>query len=241
MAKVSVIVPAAGSGQRFGGQANKIFQRIKDKPIFIRTLEVFTNRDDVIQTQLVVSAADMDEMKERFGGHLGFMGVSLTAGGDTRAQSVRNALAKVTDEADLVAVHDAVRPCVSALWVDAVFTEAACTSAAILAYPIHGTLKKVSDQMVIDKTVDREDLWQAQTPQVFKRELLLQAYASEVGGVTDDAQLVESLGHPVSAVMGDPRNIKITTPDDLALAEAVIDSLPKAKDKRPYHPFAEDK
>ncbi len=241
MAKVSVIVPAAGSGRRFGGKANKIFQRLKGQPLFIRTLEVFTNRDDVIQTQLVVSESDMNEMKERFGGHLGFMGVTLVAGGDTRAQSVRNALANVVDEADLVAVHDAVRPCVSSLWVDAVFKEASSTGAAILAYPVHGTLKKLSQQMVIDKTVDREDLWQAQTPQVFERELLRKAYAGQVDGVTDDAQLVEALGHPVSAVMGDPRNIKITTPDDLALAEAVIGSLPKAKAKRPYHPFAEDK
>ncbi len=230
MAKVSVIVPAAGAGKRFGGRQNKIFQRIKGQPVFIRTLEAFTSRDDVVQVQIVVSAEDMAAMKERFGGNLGFMGVSIVQGGATRTQSVGNALAKVNPEAELVCVHDAVRPCISPLWVDAVFKEATKTGAAILAYPIHGTLKKVSAASVIDETVSRADLWEAQTPQVFAREVLAKAYAA-AGEATDDAAMVEAIGHPVSVVLGDPRNIKITTPGDLALAEAVIDSLPKPKPK----------
>jgi len=237
MAKVSVIVPAAGSGVRFGAKENKIFQRIKGQPVFIRTLELFTNRDDVVQVQLVVSPADLADMKERFGGNLGFMGVSIVAGGAQRTDSVRNALANVRDDADLVCVHDAVRPCVSSLWVDAVFAQAEKTQAAILAYPIHGTLKKVADK-VITETVPRVDLWEAQTPQVFGRDLLRLAYQTATGA-TDDAALVEAMGHPVSVVMGDPRNIKITTPGDLALAEAVIDSLPKPKPKGGDHPFDE--
>jgi 2-C-methyl-D-erythritol 4-phosphate cytidylyltransferase len=231
MAKVSVIVPAAGAGKRFGGKHNKIFQRIKGQPVFIRTLEVFTSRPDVVQVQLVVSPEDLAEMKERFAGNLGFMGVSITQGGATRSQSVGNALAKVSDEADLVCVHDAVRPCVSPLWIDAVFNEATKTGAAILAYPVHGTLKKVSAAGVIDETVPRADLWEAQTPQVFRKDLLIKAYQAG-NEATDDAALLEAMGHPVSVVMGDPRNIKITTPGDLALAEAVIDSLPKPKLKK---------
>jgi 2-C-methyl-D-erythritol 4-phosphate cytidylyltransferase len=230
MAKISVIVAAAGAGKRFGGKQNKIFARIKGQPVFIRTLEAFTSRDDVVQVQLVVSAEDMPTMKERYAGNLGFMGVAVTQGGDTRTQSVANALAKVSADADFVCVHDAVRPCVSPLWLDAVFKEAAKTGAAILAYPVHGTLKKVSAAGVIDETVSRADLWEAQTPQVFARDLLLRAYASGKSA-TDDAGLVEAIGHPVSVVLGDPRNIKITTPGDLALAEAVIDSLPKPKPK----------
>ena len=91
MAKVSVIVPAAGAGKRFGGRQNKIFQRIKGQPVFIRTLEAFTSRDDVVQVQIVVSAEDMAAMKERFGGNLGFMGVSIVQGGATPTQSVGNA------------------------------------------------------------------------------------------------------------------------------------------------------
>ena len=237
--KISVIIPAAGQGKRFGARGNKIFQRLKDQPLFIRTLEAFSSRDDVCQIQLVVSAEDMPELKERFGGHLGFMGVTVTLGGSERWESVSNALAKVKPEAELVCVHDAVRPCVSQLWIDAVFKEAGKTGAAILAYPVHGTLKKVSDAMVIDETVSRSGLWQAQTPQVFRKDVILKAYQGKMEGVTDDAQLVENIGHPVSVVMGDPRNIKVTTPADLALAAAVIDTLPKPKPKGPSHPFEE--
>jgi 2-C-methyl-D-erythritol 4-phosphate cytidylyltransferase len=241
MAKVSVIMPAAGAGKRFGDKQNKIFQRIKGQPVFIRTLEAFTTREDVCQTLLVVSSEDMDEMRSRYGGHLGFMGVSLVAGGAIRAESVRNALAKVSDEAELVCVHDAVRPCISPLWIDAVFAEAQRSGAAILAYPIHGTLKKVSSRNLIDETVKRNALWQAQTPQVFRKDILIEAYAGAIEGVTDDSELVEATGKHVTVVLGDPRNIKITTKADLSLAAAVIDTLPKPKPKGPDHPFGEAK
>lgn len=239
MAKVSVIVPAAGAGKRFGAKANKIFERIKSQPIFIRTLEAFTSRDDVCQILLVISPDDMDEITERYGGHLGFMGVQVVRGGSKRSESVRNAIEKVSDDAELICVHDAVRPCVSPLWIDAVFAEAQKTGAAILAYPIHGTLKKVSQTGVIDQTVDRDNLWEAQTPQVFRKDVLVRAYCEPVPEGTDDSQLVEATAHPVSVVMGDPRNIKITTKGDLALAAAVIGTLPKPKRKGPEHPFAE--
>lgn len=246
MAKFSVIVPGAGSGKRFtaaGGltaSGNKIFQRIKDQPVVIRTLEAFSTRDDVCQVQLVISADDMDQVKEKYGGNLGFMGVRLTEGGATRAESVRNALANIDDDAEFICVHDAARPCVSQLWIDAVFDEAEKTGAAILAYPVHGTLKKVSEAKVIDETVSRGGLWQAQTPQVFRKDVLVKAYAGDIEGVTDEAQLVERTGHPVSVVMGDPRNIKITTPSDLSLAAAVINTLPKPRKNRGYqNPFAE--
>ncbi len=238
MAKVSVIVAAAGAGKRFGGRQNKIFERIKGQPVFIRTLELFTSRDDVCQIQLVVSAEDMPAMKERFGGNLGFMGVALVQGGAQRSDSVRNALANVAADAELVCVHDAVRPCVSPLWVDAVFAQAQKSGAAILAYPVHGTVKKVGQGNVVTSTLPREELWEAQTPQVFRKELLVKAYA---GGqaATDDAALVEAAGQPVTVVVGDPRNIKITTPGDLAAAEAVIGTLPKPKPKFTGGPFDE--
>jgi 2-C-methyl-D-erythritol 4-phosphate cytidylyltransferase len=240
--KVSVIVAAAGRGTRFGGRRNKIFERLGGQPVFIRSLELFVNRDDVCQTILVINPDDRELIKERYAANIGFMGVKLVDGGPTRPDSVRNALAQVDQAADLVAIHDAVRPCVSALWIDAVFAEAAKTGAAILAYPIHGTMKKVSDAMVVDETVPRAGLWQAQTPQVFKRSIILAAYAKATADprtVTDDAQLVEAIGQPVSVVMGDPRNVKITTPGDLALVEAVIDSLPKPKPKPTRGPFEE--
>ncbi len=239
MAKFSVIVPAAGSGERFGTGANKIFQRIKGQPLFIRTLEAFTNRDDVCQILLTVSSDDIEAMSADWGGHLGFLGVSIIPGGATRAESVRNALAKVSDDADYVCVHDGARPCISGVWVDAVFKEAVKTGAAILAYPVHGTLKHVGESNIIDGTADRTGLWEAQTPQVFRKDIIAKAYAGELAGATDEAQLVEAIGHPVSVVTGDPRNIKVTTKADLKLAEAVINTLPKPRPKGPNHPFAD--
>ncbi len=226
MAKVSVIIPAAGAGTRFGGEFNKIFQELNGEPIFLHTLAKFAVRDDVVQTQLVVSPEDIDEMIARFGQKLDMMGVSVVPGGKTRSESVRNGLAGLASDAELVCIHDAVRPCVSQLWIDAVFAEAGRTGAAILAYPVHGTLKKVSGGHVIEKTVSREDLWEAQTPQVFRRDLIIAAYENAEASKTDDAQLLELAGLDVSVVMGDPRNIKITTPGDLVLATAVIDTLP---------------
>lgn len=242
MPKVAVIVPGAGAGERFGGERNKIFEKIKDQPMFLRTLEVFTGRRDVVQTIFVCSAADMDEVKDKYGGHLSFMGVTLVEGGKTRSESVRNALAKVCDEAEMVAVHDAARPCVSRVWVDAVFAEADKTGAALLALPLHGTLKRVADSGIVDETLPRADyknLWEAQTPQVFGKTVLEEAYASGKDA-TDDAALVEALGRPVSVVTGDPRNIKVTTPADLAFANAVVNSLPKPRDIGALHPFQED-
>ncbi|HUS90618.1 MAG TPA: 2-C-methyl-D-erythritol 4-phosphate cytidylyltransferase [Phycisphaerae bacterium] len=242
MAKVSVIVPAGGAGTRFGGKQNKIFERIGGgQPVFIRTLEAFTSREDVCQVQLVVAEADLAETRTRFGGNLGFMGVQLVTGGPTRTDSVRNALAHVADEAELVCVHDAVRPCIAQPWIDAVFAEAARSGAAILACPVHGTLKRVSGGKVIDGTVDRAELWEAQTPQVFRKDLLQKAYAAAGGSATDDAALVEAIGQAVHVVMGDPRNVKITTPADLTFAAAVIKTLPKPKQEGYQHPFAEPK
>lgn len=238
MAKVAVIVPAAGAGKRFGGKMNKIFQKINDQPVFIRTLEAFTSRADVCHVQLVVSEEDMPYLKERYGGNMGFMGVKVVLGGASRSQSVRNALASVPDEADLICIHDAVRPCISAIWIDAVFKEAEKSGAAILAYPVHGTLKKVSAANIIDATLPREELWEAQTPQVFRKDVLVKAYATGKDA-TDDAHLVEQTGHPVSIVVGDPRNVKITTPADLAFASAVINTLPKPKPKAPAGPWEE--
>jgi len=227
MPNVSVIIPAAGAGRRFGSNGNKVFQQLGDRPLFMFALGAFSPRQDVCQIQLVVSADEIDQVTERFGRDIALAHAEIVSGGATRAESVRNALGSVSDEAELVCVHDAVRPCVAQTWINDVFAEAARTGAAILAYPVHGTLKKVLPGNVIDRTVDRAGLWKAQTPQVFRRDLLSAAYAGDVSGVTDDAQLVEAAGHPVSVVMGDPRNIKITTPSDLVFAAAVIDTLPK--------------
>ena len=222
MAAVSVILPGAGAGRRFGGGQNKIFEPLAGRAIFLRALDAFAGREDVRQIQLVLSDEDIRVARQRFGRELESLNVEIVPGGRTRTESVRNALAGVCDEAELVCVHDAVRPCISQPCIDAVFQQAAASGAAILAWPMHGTVKMVSADGTIDRTVAREALWQAQTPQVFAKGLLLSAYGRDPGGATDDAQLVEGAGHAVHVVPGDPGNIKITTPADLELAEAIV-------------------
>jgi 2-C-methyl-D-erythritol 4-phosphate cytidylyltransferase len=232
MSKVAVIIPAAGKGERFGGGENKTLAKLDGRPVFLRTVEHFINREDVIQTILVVSGKDFDEVKSKYGPNLGFMGVQLVEGGAERIDSVAAALPQVKPEADLIAVHDAARPCVTRGMIDAVFAEAAKSGAAILASPITATLKRVSAAHVIDATVSREGLWEAQTPQVFRRQLLTDLYAvreKHTEPITDDARLAELAGHPVAVVKSDATNLKITTGGDLTLAQAILKARPPEK------------
>jgi 2-C-methyl-D-erythritol 4-phosphate cytidylyltransferase len=242
MAKVAVIVVGAGKGARFGGNERKIFAKVEGQPLFLRSLQLFVNRDDVCQTILVVSPEDQDQVREKYGANLGFMGVKLAIGGAARPESVANGLAVVREDAELVAIHDAARPCTTEEMIDSVFAEAGKTGAAILATPLRGTIKRVSESKVIDETVPRQGLWEAQTPQVFRRDLLLQAYEKQVefqGELTDDAQLVEAMGHPVSVVECDFTNLKVTTRSDLTLASSVVKFRPKPKPKGPLGAFEE--
>lgn len=224
MPKVSVIIPAAGAGKRFGGKVNKIFLPLGGRAVFIRTLELFAGREDVCQILMVAAAGDIDEINRRYSADLARMAVGIVPGGSVRSESVRNALPHLSDQADLVCVHDAVRPCVAQAWIDAVFAEAAASGAAILACPVQGTLKKVARDNLIEQTVDRAGLWEAQTPQVFRRDIIQAAYATQ-DAATDDAHLVQAAGYPVKVVPGDLRNIKITSRQDLVAAEAALGSL----------------
>ena len=155
--------------------------------------------------------------------------------------SIANALPHVRPDVDFVAVHDAARPCLATEWIDQVFAAAEKSGAAILAIPISGTLKRVGNDRRIVETVARAGLWEAQTPQVFRRPLLLDAYARRGGEpATDDAELVQRLGHPVTIVPGSPINLKITTREDLQFAAHALKALPKPKILGPSHPFADD-
>ncbi|RME39234.1 MAG: 2-C-methyl-D-erythritol 4-phosphate cytidylyltransferase [Planctomycetota bacterium] len=230
MAKFAVIIAAAGKAERFGGKEKKTFAKLDGRPVFLRSIEHFLSRDEVCAILLAVAPEDLSMVKSTYGANLGFMGVKLVEGGETRSDTVRAALDAVPAEADFVAVHDAARPCVTAEMIDAVFAEAKKSGAAILATPLTGTLKRVADSMVIEKTEPRAGLFEAQTPQVFRREVLKAAYdalkADRRAEVTDDAQVVELSGHPVSVVASDPTNLKITTKADMALAHSILKSRP---------------
>jgi 2-C-methyl-D-erythritol 4-phosphate cytidylyltransferase len=242
MARFAVILPAAGKSSRFAHpHYKKPFAPLADRAVWLHSVERFIHRPDVCQVILVVADEDREYFDMKFGANVAIHNITLVSGGAERVDSVSNALAKLCDEADYVAVHDAARPLISSEWIDAVFAKAEETGAAMLAVPVVATLKRVGEDQVIQETVSRANLWEAQTPQVFRRDWLEAAYAQRGDRTpTDDSQLVEALGHPVSVVMGSPINFKITTEDDLNFAEHALGALPQPRIDRPIHPFADD-
>ncbi len=222
----AVIIPAAGQSSRFGGLEKKPFVGLDGRSIWQRSAELFWTRNDVSRVYIVISPDDTDSFRGRFGHLLAFVNAETVAGGSERFESVAKALARIPDDVDFIAVHDAVRPLVTTSQIDSVFAATQVHGAAMLAVPVADTLKKVDPESLrILDTVPRQGLWQAQTPQVFRRDWLVEAYAKRSqlsAAITDDAQLIEAIGHAVYVVASSATNFKITTKDDLELAEAVV-------------------
>lgn len=242
MATFAVILPAAGKSSRFHDKHyKKPFAPLEDRAVWLHAAERFLNRADVKQTILVIAAEDREEFYSKFGANVAILGIDVVEGGAERFDSVANALARVKPDIEFVAIHDAARPCLANEWIDAVFAAAQQSGAAILATPVVGTLKRVGADRTIQETVTRQNLWEAQTPQAFRRDLLMQAYArAGSASATDDAEVVQRFGHPVAIVPGSPINLKITTRDDLRFAAYALKALPKPKLMGPAHPFADD-
>jgi 2-C-methyl-D-erythritol 4-phosphate cytidylyltransferase len=243
MSRFAVILPAAGKSSRFRDKEKKVFANLDGRAVWLRCAELFITRDDVCQCIVVVAPEDRELFQRRYGANLAFMNIQLADGGRERFDSVANALALVKEEAEFVAIHDAARPCLTAELVSAVFAQAAKTGAALLAVPVGDTIKRGDQQNHVQATVPRQGLWLAQTPQVFRRDWLVAAYSGRSSlkvPVTDDAQLIEAAGHPVHLVAGSTTNVKITTREDLALADAILKARPKPKAKGPIHPFADE-
>ena len=241
MAKFAVILPAAGKSSRFKDKHyKKPFASLAGRAVWLHSAEKFLDRDDTPQVIVVIAPADREDFNEKFSANVAILGIDVVEGGAQRADSVAAALARVKPEIEFVCVHDAARPCLAHEWIDKVYAAAEADGAAILAIRITGTVKRVSSQQIIDETVSRAGLWEAQTPQVFRRELLMQAHAQkDAAAATDDAQLVEQLGHPVRVVPGSPLNMKISTKSDLRLAEMALKALPKPRLDGPAHPFSD--
>ena len=238
-ASFAVILPAAGQSSRFAGKEKKPFVSLDGRAVWLRAAELFLTRPEVKQTLLVISPADLELFKQRFAANVMFMNVQVVEGGAERFESVANALAKLDPGIDFVAVHDAVRPCTPSTVIDAVFQAAQQHGAALPGLPVADTIKQVGASMQVEATLPRAGLWLAQTPQVFRRDLIEEAYRKRGGiltPITDDAQLVEALGHPVRMVPGALENIKITSADDLAMAERFLKSR-KAEPIKPRGPF----
>lgn len=244
MPHFAVIIPAAGKSTRFrDNRDKKPFVNLDGRAVWLRSVELFVTRDDVCQCILVVAPEDLEMFRRRYTANIAFMNVQLAEGGKERFESVANALQKLKPEAEFVAIHDAARPCLTGELIDAVFSQAAKKGAALLGVRVTDTVKRAGSSQQVQATEERQGLWLAQTPQVFRRDWLEAAYADQAKlcpNVTDDAQLVEAAGHPVFLVDGSPANIKITTKTDLMLAEAILKSRPKPKGTGPIHPFAED-
>jgi len=225
MPKFAVILPAAGNSTRFGGLQKKPFVTLEGRPVWQRTAELFWNRDDVAQLLIVISPEDRESFLLKSQALLAFNNGQVVDGGSERFESVANALGKLADDVDFVAVHDAVRPLTPAERIGEVFRTAVENGAAMLAIPVADTLKRVDATNTITETVARAGLWQAQTPQVFRRDWLVEAYGRRqefTQAITDDAQLVEACGKPVKIVTGSSRNFKITTAEDMKLAQALL-------------------
>lgn len=242
MPSIAVIIAAAGQSSRFGDKNfKKPFAPLDGKPVWLHSADRFSKRSDVKQMILVIDPADKEEVVSRFGANLAVLGIDLALGGKERADSVRNGLEKVRKEIELVAIHDAARPCVSDRQIDEVFQVAAKTNAAILAVPVAATLKKSQADQTIETTVDRRNLWEAQTPQVFDLKLLQKAYSQPgYSSATDESQLFERAGIPVTLVTSSSWNIKITRREDLKLASMILKSMPQTNQLPGFHPFQDD-
>ncbi len=242
MATFAVILPAAGKSSRFHDKHyKKPFVPLENRAVWLHSVDRFLNRDDVKQVILVIAREDQESFQQKFAANVTILGIELVLGGATRSESVANGLARVREDIDFVAIHDAARPCLANEWIDRVFEAAEKTGAAILGVPMTSTLKRVSGEHLIQETVARDNLWEAQTPQVFRRQLLIDAYARRGSfEATDDAQLVERIGKPVAVVPGSPVNLKITTKDDLRLAAHALKALPKPKTLGGLHPFDDE-
>lgn len=219
--KAAAVIPAGGSGARMGAdRGRKQYLELAGEPILLRAIRPILAHPDVGWVIVALPPGDVEDppfaMPE---------GVMVVEGGAERGDSVRRALDEVPGEADVVLIHDGARPLVTVAVVDRALRAAADGSGAIAAVPVADTLKRVAADGTITATVDRRDLWRAQTPQAFPRAMIMDAYrraADEAVVATDDAALVERYGGRVVVVKGDARNLKVTHPADLVLAELLL-------------------
>jgi 2-C-methyl-D-erythritol 4-phosphate cytidylyltransferase len=222
-AGVVAIVAAAGSGQRLGLKVRKPFVKLAGIPLIVHTLKALSGSCAIDAIIVAAQPGFVGRFEALIKKYRLAKVAAVVAGGATRAESVRNCLARVDDSFDIVLIHDGGRPFIDAGTIALSVAMARKYGGAIVAVPENDTVKLAGDDLFVKKTLPRSRIFRAQTPQVFKRELIKKAYAAGItAGVTDDAGLVERVGGKVKIVTGSYRNIKITTKEDLKLAEVFI-------------------
>jgi 2-C-methyl-D-erythritol 4-phosphate cytidylyltransferase len=211
-----------------GGSVPKQFLSLGGEPLIIRSLRTLQAAPVVDQIILAVPSADIEYCENEIVLQYRFTKVTkVVAGGAERQDSVRQALAQIPSDTDIVLIHDAVRPFMTQRMIDEVVAAARKEGAAIIALPMRDTVKQVRPDRVIERTVDRTSLWLAQTPQAFRRDWIETAHRkakAERVLATDDAFLVEWLGHSVTVIEGSGENIKVTRPEDMVIGEAILAS-----------------
>jgi len=219
--KVGAIVVAAGTSRRMGG-VDKIFSQIAGKPLLAHTVEVFQRCSSIDHVVIVLSEDKLEEGQRLAEEHRWSKVVEVCPGGVRRQDSVREGLKRLSG-CRWVVIHDGARPCLGVDLIERGLEEARQSGAAIAAIPVKDTIKVVS-QSFVEETPVRQSLWAVQTPQVFRFDIIDEAYGRAQGEVTDDATLVEQLGYKVKVYPGFDTNIKVTTPEDLSFAETILRS-----------------
>ncbi len=216
---LSTIVLAAGRGRRLNTSVPKPLVKIGNLPVIVYPLRILNRHPDIDEIIVVVSAGNRLAISKALKNYSFKKIKAFVLGGARRQDSVDNGLKAVSAKSDWVLIHDSARPFIDSKSITKVIAAAKKTGAAILGVPVKATVKRVKAGLLVDQTVDRTKLWEIQTPQVFKKELIFQAYKKySRGDVTDDASLVEKLGKNVRIVPGSDENIKITTSVDLLFA-----------------------
>lgn len=220
--KCGAVIVAAGSGKRMGGDISKQFLVLGEKPIIVHTVKKFEEIKEIEEIVLVTAKPYMqyvEELKIEYG----WQKVIIVEGGKERYNSVLKGIYALKDDTEIVLIHDGVRPFVTEKNILDVVKKADTTGACILAVPVKDTIKVVDENGIVVGTPNRNTLWSVQTPQGFKLDLLKKAYKSieNFETITDDAMVMEKAGYNVAVTLGNYQNIKITTPEDLAMGNAM--------------------
>ncbi len=219
-ASVGAIVVAAGASRRMGG-VDKTFATLGGKPLIAHSLDALHASDRVDSVVVVLSDANLDQASRLVAEGRYNKVTSICLGGRRRQDSVRNGLDSLPD-AEWIVVHDGARPLVDAGLIERGLTEALLTGVAVAAVPVKDTIKAANADMVVTQTLGLDTLWIVQTPQIFRSDILSEAHETVTEDVTDDASMVERVGGKVRLFMGSYENIKVTTPEDLPVAEALF-------------------